>query len=97
MGYYVIKFVSKGYNLQDDTTCDGKIILAGELVVNVKYTNFMQKKIKWYWGQKQQQKAIIFPTRTIIHTCLDVVIVKHFHAIPRSDFHRNQENGFTKI
>ena len=29
MGYYVIKFVSEAYSLQNDTTCDGQIISYG--------------------------------------------------------------------
>ena len=33
MGYYVIKFVSDAYTLQENTTCDRKIISAGELFV----------------------------------------------------------------
>ena len=34
--YYVLKYVSETYNLQEDTTCDGKISMAGELVVKAK-------------------------------------------------------------
>ena len=33
MRYYVIKFVSEAYTLQEETTCNGKIISSGELVV----------------------------------------------------------------
>ena len=33
MGYYVIKFVSDVYTLQDDTTCEKQISSASELVV----------------------------------------------------------------
>ena len=31
--YYVIKFFSEAYTLQDDTTCDGQISSDGELIV----------------------------------------------------------------
>ena len=33
MGYYVIKFVSEAYKLQEDNSCVVKISTAGELVV----------------------------------------------------------------
>ena len=33
MGYYVIKFVSEAYSLQEENTCDRQIISAEELVV----------------------------------------------------------------
>ena len=41
-GYYVIKFISKVYTLQNNTTIDGQIISAGELVVKEKYICYMQ-------------------------------------------------------
>ena len=45
IGYYVIKFVSEAYTLQDDTKCDGQISSAGELVVNEQYIICMKEKI----------------------------------------------------
>ena len=36
MGYYVINFVSEAYTLKKDTTCDGKISIAGEIFVKTK-------------------------------------------------------------
>ena len=89
MGYYVIKFVSEAYNLQDDTTRDGHIIPAGELVAETQYLRRMKEKANWYWDQKNQQQVIIVPTRTIVHTCLDVVAVKYVHDITRSICSRN--------
>ena len=32
-GFYIIKFVSEAYTLQSNTTIDGQVISAGELVV----------------------------------------------------------------
>ena len=37
MGYYVIEFVSEAYTPQEDTTCDGKISTAGEMVARAHY------------------------------------------------------------
>ena len=44
----------------------------------------MQENINWYWYQKQQQNVITVPTKTILHTYIDVVAVKYVHDIPRS-------------
>ena len=42
-GYNAVK-----YTLQKDTTCDGKISMAGELVVKAKCMRCMKSKTKWY-------------------------------------------------
>ena len=42
MGYYVNKLVPEPYTLQEKTTCNGKISIAGELAVKVQYVNCMQ-------------------------------------------------------
>ena len=47
-GFYVIMFLSGAYTLQEDTTIDGQIITAGELVVNAKYLCSMQLDTNWY-------------------------------------------------
>ena len=36
-GFYFIKFISEAYRLQNNTTIDGNIISAGELVVRGEY------------------------------------------------------------
>ena len=36
-GFYVIKFISESYRLQNNTRIDGKIISAGELVFQAQY------------------------------------------------------------
>ena len=41
MGYYVIKFVLQSYTLHDYTTCNGKIISAGELIIKLQYLGCM--------------------------------------------------------
>ena len=50
----------------------------------------MKENTTWYWEQKQKQKGIIVPTRTIVYPCLDVMVVKYFHGIPRSFCSRNK-------
>ena len=73
--YYVIKFMPEPYPLQEETTCDGKIITACELVVKYQYMNCMQDNINWYLVQSPQHNYIIVPTHTIVHPCLDLTTV----------------------
>ena len=47
-GFYVIIFKSGAYTLQENTTIDGQILIAGELVVNAKYLCSMQVDTNWY-------------------------------------------------
>ena len=71
MGYYVIKFLSESYTLQEGTTYSGRISTSGELYVKSQYVNFMQYNTRWYWEEPQEQKNICFKC-TIVQTCLDV-------------------------
>ena len=75
MGYYVIKFISEAYTLQEETTCDRKLILAGELFFKAQYIIYIQDNTKWYWEKSPQQNNLLVPTRTIVHPCLDVMTV----------------------
>ena len=43
MVYYVVKFVSGAYTLQDDTKWDGQISSASELFFKAKYLSCMQE------------------------------------------------------
>ena len=74
-------FTSEEYTLQNNTTIDGKIITAGELVVKEQYLCSMQVDTNWYWNQHSQHHIITFPTRTIIHPQLEVNVVTYFHAM----------------
>ena len=66
-GFYVIMISSGAYTLQENTTTDGQIITAVELVVNAKYLCSMQVDTNWYWNQQQKHHVITVPTRTILH------------------------------
>ena len=46
-GFYVIMFTSGAYTLQENTTIDGQILIAGELVVNAKYLCSLQVGTNW--------------------------------------------------
>ena len=49
MGCYLIKFVSEEHILQYDTTCDGQISSAGEIVIDSQYLICMKENTNWYW------------------------------------------------
>ena len=83
-GFYVIIFTSDAYTLRDNTTIDGQIITAGELVVKSQYLCSVQAYNNWYCNQHPQQHVITVQTRTILHTILEVNAVPYFHAIPKS-------------
>ena len=78
--FYVIMFTSGAYGLQENTSIDGKIKTAGELVVKAKYLCSMQIDTNWYWNQQKKHHVITVPTRTIIHPQLEVSAVTDFHA-----------------
>ena len=47
-GFHVIIFTSEAYTLQYNTTMDGQIITAGELIVKSQYLCSMQVDTNWY-------------------------------------------------
>ena len=89
-GFYVIKFISYAYTLKSNTIIYGQVISAGKLVVKARYLRSIQENTNWYWKQQPLQRNIISPTRTIIHTRLDVIIIRYAKEIPRKLFIRNE-------
>ena len=89
-GYYFIKFISEAYTLQNNTTIDGKVINAGELVVKAQYILSMKDNSDWYWEKHPLQHTIILPTHTILHPRLDVVVIKYAQDTPKSVCNRIQ-------
>ena len=83
-------FTSEAYKLQDNTTIDGKIITAGELVVKAQYICSMQVNTNCYWYQHLQHHVITVPTRTIINIRLEVNSITYIHDIPKSVCNRTQ-------
>ena len=83
-GFYVIMFTSGAYKLQENTTIDGQILIAGELVVNAKYLCSMQVDTNWYWNQQPKNHVITVPTCTILHPKLEVNAITDYNAIPTS-------------
>ena len=89
-GLYIIQFLSDAYKLQNDITIDGQVISAGELFVKAQYICSMQENTNWYWRLQPLQQTITFPTRTILHPCLEVIIIRYVQEIPNNLFGRNE-------
>ena len=89
-GFYVIMFTLGANTLQENTTIDGQIITAGELVVKAKYLCSMQIYTNWYRNQHPKHHVIKLPTCTILHLQLEVNAVTGFHATPTSVCTRKQ-------
>ena len=51
-GYYVMKFISEAYTLENNTTTDGQIISAGKIFVKAQYLFSMQENSNCYWKQQ---------------------------------------------
>ena len=83
-GFYVIMFTSGAYILQENTTIDGQIITAVELVVKAQYLCSMQIDTNWYWNQQPKHHVITVSTCTILHPRLEVNAITYFHATPTS-------------
>ena len=49
MGYYVIKYVSDTFTLQEYTTIDFQVNKYVELSVRAKHLSEIQYKTIWYW------------------------------------------------
>ena len=76
--------------LQKNTQIEGQIISAGELVVKSQYICSVQENTNWYWKQQSLQHNIIVTTCTILHPCLDVIIITDVQDIPNTVCNSNQ-------
>ena len=63
--------------IQNNTTIDGQVISSGKLVLKTQYICSMQENTNWCWKQQPLEQTIIVKTRTMIHTRLDVVIIRY--------------------
>jgi hypothetical protein len=57
MGYYVVKWLSKPYTLQEDTDGMSGTIGAGMMVVDVLYFNRVERAPHWYMQSKEMMVA----------------------------------------
>ena len=82
--FYVIKFISEAYALQNNATIYGKFISAGELFVKAQYLFSVQENTNWYCKQQPLQQTIIVPTLTVLHPRLDVILIRYIQDIPKN-------------
>ena len=96
--FYVIMFTSESYIIKDNTTIDGQLITAVELVVKAQYLCYMQRNTNWYWDQHTQHHVITVPTRIIPHPRLEVNAITGIHDIPKVYATRHkQKNPYQDI
>ena len=50
----------------------------------------MKENTNLYWKQHSLQQTIIFPTRTILHPRLEVIIIRYVQNVPRTLFIRDE-------
>ena len=84
MAYYVVKFLSEPYMLQDNKIVDKQVIMAGELIVKSEYLSIMKANTNWYWQQIRTEESVIIVTHTIVHPCLDMSNIKDVADTPIS-------------
>ena len=89
--FYAIMLISEAYTLQDNTTIDGHIITARELIVKAQYLLSMKLYTNWYCNEHPQQNVITLPTRTIPHPQLEVNAATYFDTITKIVCNRTQE------
>ena len=92
-GFYVIIFTSESYTIHNNTTIDGQLTTAGELVVKSQYLCSMRLDTNWYWDKYPQQHAITVSTCTIPHPRLEVNEITYIHDIPKSVCNRKPEKN----
>ena len=50
----------------------------------------MKAKTNWYWQQHGKNKSFIISTRTIVHPCLEVSVIKNVADITRIIWNKKQ-------
>ena len=84
-------FTSGAYTLQENTTIDGKILTAGELVVKSQYLCSIKIYTNWYWKKQPKHHVLTVTTLKIVHPQIEVNAITDFHAIPTSVCSKTQE------
>ena len=76
---------------------DGQVISSGGLVFKAQYLCSIQENYNWYQKQQSLQHNIIVPTRTILHTRLDVVRITYIQDIHKTICNRIQAKKSMQI
>ena len=96
LGYYVAKYVSEAYTLQEYTTCDGKISMSDELILKSKYISCMKAK-KGIGRKHISKKSLLFQHAQFYIHVLKYFPVKYVQDIPKNVCNINQAQQDLKI
>ena len=88
--YYIIKFLSDPYTLQNEITVDGQILKDGELVADACYLTQIRQGSNWYVEAEEEQQLVTVSMRTVVHPQLNTEVVKDAAKIPQSLCSRTQ-------
>ena len=72
------------WSIKVNTTIDGQVISAGELIFKAQYLWYKQDKNNWYLEKQPLQQTIIIPTHTLLHPRLDVITIRYVQDIPKN-------------
>ena len=77
MGYYMMKYISEPYTLQEDRTTYGQVSKAVQLVHKSEYLSINKAKTNWCRQRYGTNKSIIISTCTISYPCLEVSVINN--------------------
>jgi hypothetical protein len=81
MSYYLVKWLSKLYTLQDDTGGMTGMITAGAMVVNVLYFNRVQRAPLWYTPSRN---TTVVEVKYVLRTGLQLQPITATNALPNT-------------
>jgi hypothetical protein len=79
MGYYVVKWLSKPYTLQEDTDSMSGTIGAGTMVVDVLYFNRVERAPHWYM---QSKETMVAEVQYVLLTGLHLLPISETNKLP---------------
>jgi hypothetical protein len=79
MGYYVIKWLSEPYMLQEDTDGMSRTIGAGTMVVDTLYFNRVERAPHWY---TQSKETTVAEVRYVLLTGLHLLPISKTNKLP---------------
>jgi hypothetical protein len=90
-GFYVIKFLSKAYTLQEDITVNDELLKSGTLVCDAEYQSQAQPGSLWYVRSSNETQPIKLQVSKILITDLSVDIIDGVSQLDRSMRSMTQE------
>jgi hypothetical protein len=79
MGYYLVKWLSKPYTLQEDTDGMSRTIGMGTMVANLLYFNRVERAPHWY---TQSGKTMVAEVRYVLLSDLQLQTISKTNKLP---------------